>query len=322
MSKPTQGNLAVDTTTDSASPEPSSQRAKSARQRFAEREHVHELRWDNLDWTTVIGISVMHLLCIPAIWFFSWSGLLLMIVLWWISGGLGVCLGFHRLFTHRSFHTPRVVECTLAIFGSLAWQGSPIRWVGVHRLHHAESDQEADPHSPQHGFTWAHMLWCMVRDHDGNDPAEFAKDLQRDPFLRWLDRWFVLPQIVLAMLLFGSGWLLTGTWVAGVSWVLWGTAVRVVFTYHMTWFVNSAAHTWGYRNFDTTDNSRNTWWVALLSFGEGWHNNHHAQQRSAAHGMKWWEIDPTWLTILVMEKVGLATRVVRPKLDDTHTSGS
>ncbi|MGA0174409.1 MAG: acyl-CoA desaturase, partial [Phycisphaerales bacterium] len=207
-----------------------------------------------------------------------------------------------------------------ATLGALCWQGGPLHWVGTHRLHHAESDSELDPHSPQHGFTWSHILWCFHQRPDGRDPFEVTKDLARDPYLVWLDRWFLLPQVGLAAVLYGIGYWATGTGMGALGYVIWGVCVRTIFCYHATWFVNSAAHTWGYRNFRTTDGSRNTWWVALLSFGEGWHNNHHAQQRSAAHGMRWWEVDPTWWTIRALERMGLVHSVVRPKLDklDPH----
>ncbi len=234
---------------------------------------------------------------------FSWSALAVMLVLTWATAGLGITMGFHRLLTHASFHTWKPVRYLLTMLGCLTLQGSPIQWVGTHRLHHAESDTDHDPHSPRHGFTWAHMLWCMVLNPNGNDARSAAKDLLRDPGMRWIDRLWIVPTLAL-----GAALYLIGDW----PWVVWGIGVRTVVVYHGTWFVNSAAHTWGYRNFQTTDNSRNTWWVAILSFGEGWHNNHHAQQRSAAHGMRWFEFDMTWWTIWIMEKLGLAWDVVRP----------
>jgi len=266
-------------------------------------------------WTNIALMASMHLLAavafVPA--FFHWSGLIVLAVMFFLVGCLGVCLGYHRLLTHRSLRTPKIVEYTLTILGTMSYQGSPFHWVGTHRIHHKESDGPADPHSPSHGFTWAHMLWCFFRYPDQSDPLDFTRDLQRDPIIRLIDRYFYAPQIVVIVLLFLGGWLTIGTWAGGVCWAVWGGAVRTVLMYHATWFVNSAAHTWGYRNFDTADGSRNNWWVALISFGEGWHNNHHAQQRSAAHGMRWWELDPTYWVILVMERCGLADRVVRPR---------
>lgn len=278
-------------------------------------DETHAFRWRNIDWSNFLGIAGLHVGCILAFFpmFFTWTGLLIAVGLWWLCGGWGICIGYHRLLTHRSFHTPKWFEHFLAALGTMNWQGGPIRWVGVHRIHHKESDGEHDPHSPQHGFTWAHMFWTVMKD--GHiDPKTVTKDLQKDAVIRFLDRWFYLPQIALGIALFALGWWILGTWTGGMSWLVWGIAVRTVFGYHATWFVNSAAHTWGYRNFKTADGSKNNWWVALISFGEGWHNNHHAQQRSAAHGMRWWEIDPSYWTIRVFELVGLARRVVRPNL--------
>ncbi len=266
------------------------------------------MQWSNVDWPVVMAIGSMHVFALLAFHpaFFSWSAVAVMVLLCWASGGLGVTLGFHRLLTHGSFQTPRLIKYLLTAIGCTTLQGSPVQWVGTHRLHHAESDTDHDPHTPRHGFTWAHMLWCMTRNPNGHVARDAAKDLLRDRVMAWLDRNYLLPALVLGVLLY-----LLGGW----SWVIWGMCVRTVIVYHGTWFVNSAAHTWGYRNFNTTDGSRNTWWVAILSFGEGWHNNHHAHQRSAAHGLKWWEFDITYLTILAMEKVGLAWRVVKPTPD-------
>lgn len=270
----------------------------------------------NIEWGNVLGIAIAHFGSILALFpmFFSWSAVVVLAVLFYCCGSLGMCVGYHRLLTHRSFQTFKPVEYLLTILGMLNMQGGPLRWVGTHRLHHKESDGPQDPHSPQHGFTWSHILWCMIKRPDGRDPLSASKDLQRDKALVAIDRLYVLWQLILAAILFGLGWWWLGSWAGGVGFVVWGVCVRTVISYHATWFVNSAAHTWGYRNFNTADGSRNNWWVALLSFGEGWHNNHHAQQRSAAHGMRWWEIDVTYWTIRAMELVGLARRVVRPDL--------
>jgi sn-1 stearoyl-lipid 9-desaturase len=264
-----------------------------------------------IDWVVVVGIGAMHLGCLLAPFTFTWSGLGLMLALWFICGTIGITLCYHRLLTHRSFQTPKIVEYLLTVIGTLNWQGGPVRWVGTHRLHHRDSDQAGDPHSPEHGFTWSHVLWTLHKDGPGFRPYEAAKDLLRDPVTRGLDRFFYLPQFALCGLLYGVGHLIGGPWL-GLSWLIWGTCVRTVVGYHATWFVNSASHTWGYRNFHTPDGSRNNWWVALLTCGEGWHNNHHAQQRSAAHGMRWFELDVTYVIIRLMEAVGLARKVVRP----------
>jgi fatty-acid desaturase len=272
-------------------------------------QYEHTIRFKDLDWTIFLGIMSLHAAALLAPFFFSWSGLALAIFLWWAVGGLGITLCYHRLLTHRSFKTPKAVEYFLTALGTMSWQGPPIKWVGTHRIHHTHSDGEGDPHSPKHGFNWAHMLWCLRKDPPDWDPRAAAKDLQRDKGLALIDRMHFVPQFILAGILLGGGWAWGGWWL-GVSWVVWGVAVRTVFVYHATWFVNSASHTWGYRNYETDDDSRNNWWVALLGFGEGWHNNHHAHQRAAAHGRRWWEFDITYLTIRAMEMVGLATKVV------------
>ncbi|MCC6909476.1 MAG: fatty acid desaturase [Phycisphaerales bacterium] len=282
--------------------------------------------WKYLDWPVFAAILALHVGCVAAFVLpFRWEMLGLALVLWWICGGLGICLCYHRLLTHKSFKTPDVVKYFLTILGNLNWQGSPIHWVGIHRLHHHHSDEEHDPHSPRHGFTWAHILWCMVKDPNGNHARAAARDLQRDKVMAFLDRYYFVPQFILAGLLFvagawnwGGGW----SWQYGLAWVVWGVCIRTVFVYHSTWFVNSASHTWGYRNFQTTDNSRNTWWVSILGFGEGWHNNHHALQRSAAHGMRWWEFDLTYLTIRLMALLGLAWDVVTPDKAAVGTGNS
>lgn len=267
-----------------------------------------------LNWTAIIGIGGMHLACLAAPFYFSWSALGIAVLLWWLAGGLGTCLCYHRLLTHRSFKTPKPVEYFLTLLGTLNWEGGPVWWVGTHRIHHRHSDMPDDPHSPHHGFNWAHILWLFFKPAPGMEPANAAKDLQRDPVMAFIDKYHYVPQFILAGLLFGLGQWAGGQ---GLAWVVWGVAVRVVFTYHATWFVNSAAHTWGYRNYETTDDSRNNWFVALLAFGEGWHNNHHAAQRSAAHGHRWWEIDLTYLTIRAMGLVGLATAIVPPEVRES-----
>ncbi len=272
-------------------------------------QYEHTLRIRDLDPTIFAGIAGLHIAAALAPFFFSWSGLGLAIILWWVVGGLGITLCYHRLLTHRSFKTPKFVEYFLTALGTMSWQGPPIKWVGTHRIHHTHSDGEGDPHSPKHGFNWAHMLWCLRRDPPGWNPCDAAKDLQRDKVLAFIDRHHFVAQFVLAGALYLGGWAWGGWWL-GVSWVVWGVAVRTVFVYHATWFVNSASHTWGYRNYETDDDSRNNWWVALLGFGEGWHNNHHAHQRAAAHGRRWWEFDMTYLTIKAMQAVGLASAVV------------
>ena len=264
------------------------------------RDDLHRVRLENINWGSFLGIGGLHVGVLLAPFFFTWGALGVAIFLWWLSGGIGVCLGFHRLLTHRSFQTWKPLEYLITVCGTLSWQTGPIHWVGIHRMHHRDSDTDTDPHSPKHGFDWAHVLWCLVEDPLGRDPRALAIDLQLDPVHRFLDRYFWLPQVFLAAILYAIG---------GWPWGVWGICVRTVFSYHATWFVNSAGHTWGYRNFETREFSTNNWWVAILAFGEGWHNNHHAFSRSARHGLRWFEIDLTWWTIWLMQKTGLAWNV-------------
>jgi fatty-acid desaturase len=281
----------------------------------------HSQRSDlRLDWSRVLAIGGLHVGCLLAPFYFSWSAVGIALVLLWVGSGLGITLCYHRLLTHRSFTVPKWLEYALTICGCLNWQGGPIQWVGGHRLHHRDSDQPGDPHSPVvDGFAWSHIMWVLYKDNETYKPAEAAKDLARDPGLVFINKWFYVPQFILAGLLFGVGYYVGGTNL-GLSWVVWGICVRTVVAYHGTWFVNSAAHTWGYRNFETTDGSRNSWWVAALSFGEGWHNNHHAFQRSAAHGLRWYELDVTYMTIRLLSILGLAKNVVLPEPEQLHVT--
>lgn len=261
-----------------------------------------------LHWGPAIVITVIHLVAMLAFlpMFFSIKALLTTVVLQAICA-MGITIGYHRLLTHRSFQVPKPIEYLLSWLGCLSLQGGPIQWVATHRLHHQHSDQEEDPHSPLHGFFWSHVLWCFTYDPKFDDYAQYsqyAKDLARDKGHVFLERTTELWQIPLAAALYAWG---------GWPCVIWGIFVRLVYVYHVTWFVNSASHTWGYRTYETSDVSRNLWWVALLSFGEGWHNNHHAYPRSARHGLKAWEFDVSWLVIRGMAALGLARDIRLPE---------
>ena len=271
----------------------------------------------SVHWPVVAGIGIMHLGCLVAPFCFSWTGLVTAFFLYWLTGAIGITLCFHRLLTHRSFKTPKWFEYVLSGIGCLAWQGGPIQWVGTHRLHHQHSDRERDPHSPAHGFGWAHMFWCMHKEPEGQCAIDAAKDLRRARVMQLIDKLFWIPQLALLPILYlgGEGAAALGLDGSGLSWIIWGVCVRTVTVYHSTWFVNSATHTWGYRNYKTNDQSTNCWWVALIAFGEGWHNNHHAHQQSAAHGLRWFEFDFTYLTIKLLAYVGLASDVVLPRAD-------
>ncbi len=281
------------------------------------RPRRRQLSVQSLDWPVVIGIALMHLGCLLAPFYFSWSALVVAGVLAWLTGGIGVTLCYHRLLTHGSFKTSKWFRYLLTTIGCMACQGGPIQWVGTHRIHHRHSDDPNDPHSPTHGFAWAHVFWCLQKNQGGLPwtAASAARDLCRDPGMRLLNRFYIVPQLVIIVLCyFGGQWAAGLGWeTSGLSWVLWGVCVRTVFVYHGTWFVNSASHTWGYRNYDTNDQSTNLWWVALLSFGEGWHNNHHGEQRAAAHGRRWFEFDLTYWTIRLLGVIGLAHDIVEPR---------
>ncbi len=260
-----------------------------------------------LDWISVAFFAAVHGLALLAPWFFSWSALGVMIFLHWLFGSIGICLGYHRLLTHRSFQVPKWLEYVITTIGTFALQGGPIFWVAGHRLHHAHTeDFDKDPYSAKRGFWWSHCLWLIYPQDDFfNYEAykRFAPDLDRDPYYRWLNRNFLLLQIPLGLLLYALG---------GWSFVIYGMFLRSVLLWHSTWLINSATHLRGYRNFQLDDGSRNLWWAAILTYGEGWHNNHHAHPNVAKAGLRWWEIDVTWWAIQTLKTVGLAKKVVMP----------
>ncbi|QDV66985.1 Fatty acid desaturase [Rosistilla carotiformis] len=261
---------------------------------------------------SIIWLVAAHIGAIFAIWTFSWPALIATVALHWITGGLGICLGYHRYLTHTGFQSHRWVKYMFAVIGSLAGEGSPLDWVADHRKHHAESDQPGDPHSPNDGAWWSHMFWLVYSTHNGDREAYFKRwipDLASDPGMRLIEKLFLPLNFAMGGALAIGGYLYGGTEMA-ISMVVWGMFLRLVFVLHSTWLVNSASHMWGYRNYETTDKSRNNWWVALVTYGEGWHNNHHAYPRMAKHGHKWWEIDLTYMAIKAMQKVGLIWKVV------------
>jgi sn-1 stearoyl-lipid 9-desaturase len=255
-----------------------------------------------LDWTMIIALVIFHIgaVCAFLPGLFSWQAVGVAVLLHWITGGLGITLGWHRLLSHRSFQVPKWLEYFFALCGTLALQGGIIWWVGLHRHHHLHSDEDVDHHDSKKGFLWSHVRWMCYEIPAESDIPRFTKDLVNDKFYNFLNDYFFPLQVVLGVVLY-----LIGGW----PYVFWGVFARLVIVYHCTWLVNSATHKFGYRNFETTDNSTNCWWVALTTYGEGWHNNHHAYQYSARHGMKWWELDITWITIQVLQLVGLATKV-------------
>jgi fatty-acid desaturase len=258
---------------------------------------------DGINWITVSAFGIFHIGAAAALFFFSWPAFFMALGLYWVSLSLGIGMGYHRLLTHRSFQPPKWIEYVLAVCGTLALEGGPISWVTTHRMHHQLSDKPGDPHTPRDGKWWAHIVWMLVGDptHNRTDScSRYAPDLCKDRFLVWLSKYNFVPLLILSALLFGFG---------GLPFLLWGVFLRVTLGLHVTWMVNSLTHFWGTRRFATRDDSRNNWFVALLSFGEGWHNNHHAHPTSARHGLAWYEIDLSWLTIRLLQLLGLARSV-------------
>ena len=259
-----------------------------------------------MKWEIFLPIALLHLALVFAPATFNWRAFWVFMILQ-VATGMGITVCYHRLLTHRSFRVPKWLEYALTLFGNLALQGGPLKWVATHRVHHAFSDRPQDPHSPNRGFGWAHMFWLFAYDELTDNEEKFMRfvpELARDPVHMLMERTMVLQQLALAGVLYALG---------GWSWVVWGIVVRVVFVWHGTWLVNSAAHIWGYRTYKTGENSTNNWWVALVSYGEGWHNNHHAYPYSAAHGLKWWELDLTYVTIKALSYVGLISDIRLPR---------
>ncbi len=276
-------------------------------------QEIRERRWKNgVNLGITLWIVSIHMGALAAPFFFSWQAIVLVVFLHWLTGGIGICLGYHRLFTHRSFSTFLPIRWLIAMIGGLAGEGSVIDWVSNHRKHHALSDHPGDPHSPHEGAWWSHMIWFMpsntAEEHAAHN-ARWSPDLVRDPVLKFLDRAFIPSHFLLAGILFAIGYAYGGAYY-GLSFMFWGVFVRLLLVLHATWLVNSASHMWGYRTYETRDDSRNNWWVAMVTYGEGWHNNHHAYPRMARAGHRWWEFDVTFLTIRLLEKVGLVWDVV------------
>ncbi|PSB13177.1 acyl-CoA desaturase [filamentous cyanobacterium CCP2] len=254
-------------------------------------------RWNVIAFTLALHLAAL-LAFLPAN--FSWSAVGAAVFLHCLTIGFGISLGFHRLATHRSFKVPKVLEYFFILCGTLAGQGAVKGWVGYHRMHHLYSDRAGDPHDSTQGVWWSHIAWLMHTVPARAELPRFTKDINHDPFYNFCHQHYIALQIVLAVLLYALG---------GMPFVVWGIFVRLFVGFHSTCFVNSACHLLGYRSFEVNDRSTNCWWVALLTFGEGWHNNHHAFQFSAQFGRHWWEVDLVWLTIRFLEKLGLATEV-------------
>ncbi len=255
------------------------------------------------NWPITLVMVLLHLGAIAALFTFTWQRAAVALALYWLTIGMGISMGYHRLHTHRSFTAPLALEYLLAVLGALTLEGGPISWVATHRVHHQKSDQDGDPHSPRDGGWWAHVGWIISGNANHNDTrkmSKYAPDLAKHRFYVWLNTYHWVPLVLLALALVAAG---------GWPLVLWGVCVRVVAGLHATWLVNSATHMWGARRFDTRDDSRNNWWVALITFGEGWHNNHHAHPTSARHGLTWYEFDLSWIQIRALKAIGIVKSV-------------
>ena len=260
-----------------------------------------------VNWKNVAIITSFHLFAIPALFTFSWQNLAALLIGNWIVGSLGVGLGWHRMLTHRSFKAPKWLEYLLTIFGTMSIQDSPDKWVATHRMHHKFTEMDGDPHSTNMGFWWAQMgwiVWGTAQDHDQATLQKYVPDLLKDRGQVLISRFYYLPIIISALILFAIG---------GWTMVVWGVAARVVVGWHTTWFVNSLSHIYGSKPHDTGDDSTNNWFVAILTFGEGWHNNHHAFPTSARHGLQWFQFDMNWIAIRILEKIGWATNIKTPE---------
>ncbi len=264
---------------------------------------------EKMNWLTIVVLTLLHIGAVAALFCFSWRNLAVAALLYWIAVGFGISLGYHRLHTHRGFKTSLLVEYFFAVCGTLTLEGGPIFWVATHRIHHQKSDRDGDPHSPRDGAWWAHVGWILVGESKHSNTrlmSKYAPDLAKHRFYVWLNNYHWVPIVALAALVYAIG---------GLPLFLWAICLRIVVGLHATWLVNSATHMWGSRRFATRDDSRNNWWVALITFGEGWHNNHHAHPVSARHGLAWYEFDMSWITLKLFRAIGLVHSVQVARAD-------
>ena len=262
-------------------------------------------------WTTTIFMAIFHLGTVAALFFFSWTNLIVAAALYILAVNVGIGMGYHRLLVHRGYQVPGAVEYFFTVCGTMALEGGPIAWVATHRVHHQHSDLPGDPHTPQEGAWWAHMGWLLTGQAlnvQTQTLAHYAPDLIKDRVHVWLSRYHWVPLTMLGAGLLLAGCLMGGI-KAGVGLFLWGIFLRVTIGLHATWLVNSVTHLYGRRRFATRDMSRNNWWVALLTGGEGWHNNHHANPVSARHGLAWYEFDPNYYGIWLLKQLRIAKHV-------------
>lgn len=274
-----------------------------------------------------LAVGTHHILLLLAFnpWFFNWTAVLLAVVGIYVFGAAGINLCYHRLLSHRSFSCPLWLEHAFAVIAVCCIEDTPARWVATHRLHHHHADDEPDPHSPLVSLFWAYIGWLFIENRDLSRTVaydRYARDILRDKFYRWLERSIVGIVLAQSVLYFTGGFLVSlalgntapvalqfgaGIW-------LWGVVVRTILVWHITWCGNSFPHLFGYRNYETGDNSRNNIWVAVITSGEGWHNNHHADPSSASNQRHWWEVDLTYLLLCLLVRLGLAWDVQLPRL--------
>jgi len=269
---------------------------------------------DEFNWVFFVTIALFHLLAVAAIvqsaFHWRWSPVAVFFAVWLVGQNVGIGMSYHRQLTHRGYVTPKWLEYVMAACGTMALQGGPLYWVAVHRMHHQYTDKPGDPHSPRDGAWWSHMGWILNGSlhSDSKVLSRYAPDLAKDPVHQWLSKyhWVPVTTVGIGLLLAGAAF---GGWACGISWVLWGVFLRVTVGMHVTWLVNSATHMWGSQRFKGHDDSTNNWVIALLTGGEGWHNNHHAHPVSARHGMAWYEIDVNYMGIQLLKLLGLAKNV-------------
>jgi stearoyl-CoA desaturase (delta-9 desaturase) len=280
--------------------------------------------WSRFNAPECLLFVVIHLMALSAPLVFSWTGAAACLVMTMALGQVGVIMGYHRMLAHGSFAAKAALRYALVVLGVLSLQEGPISWAAIHRYHHLVSDRQADPHSPQISLIWAHWLWPFFR-HPAFETYRAAHrltpDLERDAGLQWLERRRRLIVVVFIAVVAAAGFASGGPSCAA-SLLVWGYAIPVVYAWQMMLLGASVNHTWGYRNYTTADNSRNTWWIALLSFGDGWHNNHHAYPRSAAHGHRWFEYDLTYRMILCLNSFRLTFNVARPPVRPGRHTGA
>jgi stearoyl-CoA desaturase (delta-9 desaturase) len=279
-----------------------------------------------INWRYLFAVGTYHLLALLAFhpWFFSRSGVALAVIGVYVYGAAGINLCYHRLLSHRSFRCPLWLEHSFAMIAVCCVQDTPARWVATHRLHHHRADDRPDPHGPLVNLFWSYMGWLFVENTDlrrGVAYDRYARDILRDKFYRWIERNVVWITFGQSLVYFAAGFLielsLGGTIQQalqfGTSVWLWRVVIRTILVWHVTWCGNSFPHLFGYRNYETSDNSRNNAWVAIITSGEGWHNNHHAEPASASNQRHWWEIDLTYLLLRLLVLLGLAWDVQLPK---------